>query len=624
MPSRRPPWPVRGPTGYSRVARGFPVAASKKKCAWAWRASPSRSWWIRPTLPRWRCTWRRTLPSPSPDRCCPSTETCSEPDMSDFLGDESTLIREAARQARLEAGQSQRVGALAGALVSQIRAARRAQGGLDAFLLEYSLSSKEGVILLCLAESLLRIPDAATADRLIAEKIRAGDWDSHAGDSGSLFVNASTWSLMLTGRIVRSEQEGDAASFMRQLVSRLGEPVVRAAMMQAMRILGTQFVMGRTIGEAIRRCRQGDAARYRYSFDMLGEGALGWEGADQHLAAYAEAIEAVAEADTHTPDSERASVSVKLSALHPRYEPARFRRALDELLPRVLHLAQLAAARNVPLTLDAEEADRLELSLAVIEAVMGSPALRDWQGFGLAVQAYQRRASSTIERLIEMAGRTRRRLNIRLVKGAYWDSEIKRAQERGLATYPVFTRKMNTDVSYLACARRLMQSDPALVHPQFATHNAHTVAYVLTLAAEHRRPFEFQRLHGMGHDLYDQLVQGDAPRAACRIYAPVGSHAELLPYLVRRLLENGANTSFVNRIVDERLPVADITRDPVAQVDLLPRIPHDSIPDPPALFGEERMNSRGMNLADHEVLDALRSEFAALSRASHRARPRVA
>jgi RHH-type transcriptional regulator, proline utilization regulon repressor / proline dehydrogenase / delta 1-pyrroline-5-carboxylate dehydrogenase len=546
--------------------------------------------------------------------------------MSDFLGDETALIRDAAGRARLDAPTSRRVADLAESLVSRIRAARRDQGGLDAFLLEYSLSSKEGVILLCLAESLLRIPDAVTADRLIAEKIRAGDWDSHAGDSGSLFVNASTWSLMLTGRIVRSEQDeaGDPASFMRQLVARLGEPVVRAAMMQAMRILGTQFVMGRTIEEAIRRSQQGDAAGYRYSFDMLGEGALDWEGADRHLAAYAQAIEAVARSDARAAEGARASISVKLSALHPRYEPGRWRQVLHELLPRVLQLVRRAAACTVPLTIDAEEADRLELSLAVIEALMSDPALDGWQGFGLAVQAYQRRASATIERLLVLAARTGRRLNIRLVKGAYWDSEIKRAQERGLATYPVFTRKVNTDVSYLACARRLMAADPAVVYPQFATHNAHTVAYVLTLAAQTERPFEFQRLHGMGHDLYDLLVQGDAPRAACRVYAPVGSHAELLPYLVRRLLENGANTSFVNRIVDERLPVADITRDPVAQVDQLARIPHASIPDPPRLFGEERMNSQGLNLADRVVIEQFAREISSLRGRSEVSRPCVA
>jgi RHH-type proline utilization regulon transcriptional repressor/proline dehydrogenase/delta 1-pyrroline-5-carboxylate dehydrogenase len=544
--------------------------------------------------------------------------------MSQYLGDESTLVRAAAGVARLDAGTAARVSELARSLVQEIRAARRTQSGLDAFLLEYSLSSREGAILLCLAESLLRIPDAATADRLIAEKIRAGDWDSHAGESGSLFVNISTWSLMLTGRIVRGDGDAaDTGSFVQQLVARLGEPVVRAALMQAMRILGTQFVMGRTIEEAIRRSREGSAVHYKYSFDMLGEGALCWPGADHHLAAYGNAIDAVAAASHGVDEAARASVSVKLSALHPRYEPARHVAVQREMLPRLLQLAERAAARGVPLTIDAEESERLEMSLRLVEAVMQQPALRHWSGFGLAVQAYQRRGLATVERLIALAGRTGRRLNIRLVKGAYWDSEIKRSQERGLPTYPVFTRKASTDVSYLACARRLMEADAALIHPQFATHNAQTVAYVLTLAEGRSRPFEFQRLHGMGQDLYDRLVQGDAPRAACRVYAPVGSHAELLPYLVRRLLENGANTSFVNRIVDERLPAEEIARDPVGVIDGLDALPHPAIVDPPQLFGPARRNSLGLNLADLQVLE---TETAAIRNLPVRdaARPLVA
>ncbi|HXC60704.1 MAG TPA: bifunctional proline dehydrogenase/L-glutamate gamma-semialdehyde dehydrogenase PutA [Steroidobacteraceae bacterium] len=531
--------------------------------------------------------------------------------MSAYLGEETLLVRAAADRARLGAGQATRVAELAESLVGEIRAARRVRSGLDAFLLEYSLSSKEGVLLLCLAESLLRIPDAVTADRLIAEKMRAGDWQSHAGDSDSLFVNASTWGLMLTGRIVGPETEsGDAKSLVQRLVARLGEPLVRAAMLQAMRILGTQFVMGRNIGEAIERAGEGDNAAYRHSFDMLGEAALTWKGADDYLQAYQQAIDAVGAADHGVGEASRASISVKLSALHPRYEFARRDRVLAELTPRVLQLARRAAVRGVPLTIDAEEAERLELSLAVVEAVMRAPALEGWNGFGLAVQAYQRRAISVIERLVVLTADAHRRLNVRLVKGAYWDSEIKRAQERGLASYPVFTRKPSTDVSYLACARQLLAAPPAQVFPQFATHNAHTVAYVLTVAEEAARPFEFQRLHGMGQELYDRLVHGDRPRAACRVYAPVGSHAQLLPYLVRRLLENGANTSFVNRIVDERLPVAEIVRDPVAVVDALATVPHPKIPDPPELFGTERRNSSGLNLADGEVLADMQAEAA--------------
>ncbi len=545
---------------------------------------------------------------------------------SDYLGDEAGIVRAAAGAARLPQAVAAQVRRLAESLVNDIRAAHRSQSGLDAFLLQYSLDSKEGVILLCLAESLLRIPDSATADKLIAEKIRAGDWGAHAGESGSLFVNASTWSLMLTGHIVRPEEEpyGDAAPLVQRLVSKLGEPVVRAAMGQAMRILGTQFVMGRSISEALRRSRTEEGQSYRYSFDMLGEAALTWADADHHFDEYARAIDAIAAADLETPQAERASISVKLSALHPRYEPARFEQVQAELVPRVMQLAQRAADLDVPLTIDAEEAERLELSLAVVRAVVEERHLSGWNGFGLAVQAYQRRAPEVLDWLIGLAKRNARRLNIRLVKGAYWDSEVKRAQERGLASYPVYTRKASTDVAWLACARRLLATDPGLVYPQFATHNAHSVSYVLTLAAESGRAFEFQRLHGMGQDLYDGLVQGPQRRAACRVYAPVGSHAELLPYLVRRLLENGANTSFVHRIIDERLPVAEIARDPVAEVDALESIPHAAIPDPPALFGAERRNSQGLNFGDSATVAALHAEAAQFLARRHRAEPTVA
>ncbi|MEO8308574.1 MAG: bifunctional proline dehydrogenase/L-glutamate gamma-semialdehyde dehydrogenase PutA [Pseudomonadota bacterium] len=520
----------------------------------------------------------------------------------DWLGNESELIRCAASKARLSPQQAARVLGLATSLVERVRAARQQQSGLDAFLQQYDLSSKEGVLLLCLAEALLRIPDADTADKLIAEKIRGGDWASYAGDSDSLFVNASTWSLMLTGRVVLPEsQHGEPASSLQRLVARVSEPVVRTALRQAMRILGTQFVMGRNIEEAIGRAREDGAARH--SFDMLGEGALTRADADRHLAAYHNAISAVASGYADVPAAERASISVKLSALHPRYEPAQRTRVHQELVPRVLTLVEHGAASGVAVTIDAEEADRLDLSLEIVTAVMQSSSLAGWDGFGLAVQAYQRRAPAVVDWLIAIAGRCKRRLNLRLVKGAYWDSEIKRAQERGLATYPVYTRKVNTDVAYLACARSLFAADAHLIHPQFATHNAHTVAYVLGLSAGSSRPFEFQRLHGMGEDLYASLADVARRPLPCRVYAPVGSHEELLPYLVRRLLENGANTSFVNRIVDERLPVADIIRDPVAQVDSYEDIPHPGIPDPPALYGTQRRNSLGLNLADELVLE---------------------
>jgi RHH-type transcriptional regulator, proline utilization regulon repressor / proline dehydrogenase / delta 1-pyrroline-5-carboxylate dehydrogenase len=522
-----------------------------------------------------------------------------------YLGDEVALVCRAVHRARLAHRQAAQVEKLAGELVTEVRAVRRNQSGLDAFLQQYDLSSKEGVLLLCLAEALLRIPDDDTADRLIAEKIRAGDWSAHAGTSDSLFVNASTWSLMLTGRVVLpvDTPQGGVASIMERLVARLSEPMVRAALRQAMRILGTQFVMGQDIGAAITRARDGDAAGIRHSFDMLGEGALTRADAAQHFDAYCAAIDAVSAGYADVPVEHCASVSVKLSALHPRYEPAQRVRVLRELTQQVLLLAQRAAAGRVPMTLDAEESERLELSLQIVAAVMESPSLAGWDGFGFAVQAYQRRAIDVVEWLIALARQCGRRLNVRLVKGAYWDSEIKRAQERGLATYPVFTRKVNTDVSYLACARRLFAAEPALLYPQFATHNAHTVAYVLALAMEQPRAFEFQRLHGMGQDLYDSLAGIDHP-ATCRVYAPVGSHEELLPYLVRRLLENGANTSFVNRLVDERLPVAAIIRDPVAEVETLDRIPHPQIPDPQDMFGTDRRNSSGLNFADPLVVEA--------------------
>jgi RHH-type proline utilization regulon transcriptional repressor/proline dehydrogenase/delta 1-pyrroline-5-carboxylate dehydrogenase len=538
----------------------------------------------------------------------------------DYLGDEARLVTAAAEAARLAPAQAARVRDLAESLVTGIRAARRNQSGLDAFLLQYSLSSTEGVILLCLAESLLRIPDAETADRLIAEKIRAGDWAAHAGESASLFVNASTWSLMLTGRIVRPEEpaHGDAAPFMQRLVARLGEPVVRAAMGQAMRILGTQFVMGRSIGEALRRARGETGRPWRYSFDMLGESALTWADADRHRDGYLHAIAAIAAADMGSSAAESASISVKLSALHPRYEPGRGRRMLTELVPRVLALAQRAADLDVPLTIDAEEAERLELSLAVVRAVMEARDLSGWSGFGLAVQAYQRRAPAVLDWLVDLAVLNKRPLHVRLVKGAYWDSEIKRAQEHGLASYPVYTRKASTDVAWLACARRLIAADPGLIHPQFATHNAHAVAWVLTVAGEAGRTFEFQRLHGMGRELYDSVA------APCRVYAPVGSHAELLPYLVRRLLENGANTSFVHRIVDERLPLAEVVRDPVEELRADEPIPHPAIAAPPALFGAARRNSAGFNFGDSAAVTALRAQSMALASRRYRAGPLIA
>jgi RHH-type proline utilization regulon transcriptional repressor/proline dehydrogenase/delta 1-pyrroline-5-carboxylate dehydrogenase len=514
-----------------------------------------------------------------------------------YLANEDDIVRSLADIARFTAAESEAIAARARALVGRVREQRTKRHGLVAFLRQYDLSSQEGVILMCLAEALLRIPDEATADKLIAEKIAAGDWAAHLGADESLFVNASTWGLMLTGRIVRPAESDmrDPPGLITRIAARIGEPVLRAALRQAMRIMGRQFVMGRTIEEALERAREPEQRRYRHSFDMLGEAALTRRDAERYFEAYRSAIEAISNAARERSPQDAPSISVKLSALFPRYEYAQRERVLAELGPRLLMLAAFAREHGVPLTVDAEEADRLELSLELIAQVVRSPAVAGWDGFGLAVQAYQKRALDVVRWLRNLAHESGCRLNVRLVKGAYWDTEVKRAQERGLAGYPVFTRKAATDVSYLACVRELLAAGD-LVYPQFATHNAHTVAAVLELARG--RAFEFQRLHGMGEELYEQIVGPEALDVPCRVYAPVGSHEDLLPYLVRRLLENGANTSFVNRIVDEDTPIDEIVRDPVAEIDALERKAHPRIPLPRALYGAERVNSRGVNLAD--------------------------
>jgi len=518
-----------------------------------------------------------------------------------YLAPEPKLVRRLAEHARLAPLAQERVRQRAEALVRSVREAKRATHGLDAFLREYHLGSPEGVILMCLAEALLRIPDATTADRLIADKIPSGDWDEHLGSSESLFVNASTWGLMLTGRLVEVERSavGSVRSWFGRLASRIGEPVARAALRQAMRILGHQFVMGRSIEAALDRSHGKEERAYCYSFDMLGEAALTATDAKRYFEKYREAIAALGASIPHDTHREsllaHPSISIKLSALHPRYELAQRERVLRELSPRLLALVKLAREHQVGLTVDAEEADRLELSLLLLDAVLQSPLLEGYEGFGLAVQAYQRRAYSVLEWLATRARALKRRITVRLVKGAYWDSEIKRAQERGLTSYPVFTRKASTDISYLACVR-LLSGLRDVIYPQFATHNAHTVAYIDEVFRSLHGAFEFQRLHGMGEELYHEVtVRGGEP---CRVYAPVGPHEDLLPYLVRRLLENGANTSFVNRIVDENLPVEDVISDPIVQLERYREISHPLIFDPPALYLPERTNSNGVNLAD--------------------------
>ncbi len=539
-----------------------------------------------------------------------------------YLGDETAVARALLPAAILPEAERAAVEASAVRLVERVRAARHG-GGIEAFLQEYDLGTREGVILMCIAEALLRIPDADTADRLIADKLAAGQWAEHLGEAGSLFVNASTWGLMLTGRLVKlaGDEVDDPLALLQRLVARLGEPVVRGAFRQAMRIMAHQFVMGRTIGAALRRAA--DQPRYRYTFDMLGEAALTAADAERYFEAYQAAIAALASASHGELSPEAApSVSVKLSALHPRFEHAQRERVLATLGPRLAALARAAREKNVAFSIDAEEADRLELTLQLFDGLLEQPALEGWGGLGIVVQTYQKRAPDALAWLARRADETGRMINLRLVKGAYWDAEIKRAQEAGLPGYAVFTRKSNTDVCYLACARRLLEGTPRL-YPQFATHNAHTVAWVMHVAGRCGRAFEFQRLHGMGEALFDGLVGAAGEPVPCRVYAPVGSHEDLLPYLVRRLLENGANTSFVNRIVDERLPPAEVVRDPAVQVAALERIPHPAIPLPPALFGETRRNSLGLNLADGAEQERLATACREAAAGSARAAPVV-
>ena len=515
----------------------------------------------------------------------------------------------------------ERIAVTARRLVDTVRRERLGKGGLDAFLHEYALSSPEGVALMCLAEALLRIPDAETVDKLIRDKIAAADWHSHLGHSGSLFVNASTWALMLTGRLLRPENENDVGDALRRLIARSSEPVWRQAVTAAMRILAGQFVMGRTIEEALDRAREPERHGYRHSYDMLGEAARTMPDAERYHAAYAHAIAAIGGAAAGASVEAAPGISVKLSALHPRYEIAQRERIARELLPVLLGLARQARDAGIGFTIDAEEADRLEPMLDLVEAVALAPELAGWDGLGLAVQAYQKRALPLVDWLADMARRAKRRLMVRLVKGAYWDTEIKRAQERGLAGYPVFTRKLATDVSYLACAKQLFAAGSAL-YPQLATHNAHSLAAILELSGG-RTDWEFQRLHGMGEALYDEVVGRDKMNRPCRVYAPVGGHEDLLAYLVRRLLENGANTSFVNRIVDERAPIDEIVADPIARLAALPRKPHPKIPLPRDLFQPERCNSQGLDLADPRALADLRKGLAEALRLPARAAPIV-
>jgi len=531
--------------------------------------------------------------------------------------DESRAVERILDAARQGPATTSRIADRARDLIENIRDDTYQHSGIEALLKEYDLSSDEGVMLMCLAEALLRVPDTATVDHLIRDKVTACDWGKHLGKGRSLLVNASTWGLLMTGRVMdAAKADKHFTGVLQRWVTRAGEPLVRAAATQAMEVVGRVFVLGRTIDEALERSRAAQENGYRHSYDMLGEAARTQQDATTYFKAYGQAIRAIgAHASSGGKITDRPGISVKLSALHPRYEIAHHQRVMDELLPRLKALCLLAQEQNIGLCVDAEEAARLDLSLDLVEAISGDPDLAGWEGFGLAVQAYQKRAFPLIDWLLDMARRHQRRLMVRLVKGAYWDSEIKDTQIQGLADYPVFTRKEATDASWLACAGKLLAAREQL-YPQFATHNAYSVAAILELAGEHSAGFEFQRLHGMGEALYRQIVGTGDTAIPCRIYAPVGTHEELLAYLVRRLLENGANSSFVNRLQDDTVAIDDLVLDPAALLRSQTPLRHPRIPLPLHLYGEQRNNSRGIDLSDRTALSQLAE---AMSRADHQA-----
>ncbi len=525
-------------------------------------------------------------------------------------------------QARLPQPVAEKTHQLAWSLAEKLRNQKTTSGRagmVQSLLQEFSLSSQEGVALMCLAEALLRIPDKATRDALIRDKISNGNWQSHIGRSPSLFVNAATWGLLFTGRLVSTHNEASLSRSLNRIIGKSGEPLIRKGVDMAMRLMGEQFVTGETIAEALANARKLEEKGFRYSYDMLGEAALTAADAQAYMVSYQQAIHAIGKASNGRGIYEGPGISIKLSALHPRYSRAQYDRVMEELYPRLKSLTLLARQYDIGINIDAEEADRLEISLDLLEKLCFEPELAGWNGIGFVIQAYQKRCPFVIDYLIDLATRSRRRLMIRLVKGAYWDSEIKRAQMEGLEGYPVYTRKVYTDISYLACAKKLL-AVPNLIYPQFATHNAHTLAAIYNLAGQNYYPgqYEFQCLHGMGEPLYEQVVgkisDGKLNRP-CRIYAPVGTHETLLAYLVRRLLENGANTSFVNRIADNTLSLDDLVADPVSAVEQLAAqegrvgLPHPKIPLPQDLYGEGRVNSAGLDLANEHRLASLSSSL---------------
>ena len=535
---------------------------------------------------------------------------------------ETDCVPPLAIAARLDDAVRPRVAETARSLIEALRGKKRGSV-VEELVQEYSLSSQEGVALMCLAEALLRIPDTATRDALIRDKISDGDWIAHLGGGRSLFVNAATWGLVLTGKLTSPVSENSLGGALTRLVARFGEPVIRRGVDMAMRMMGEQFVMGETIADALDRARQPEERGFAYSYDMLGEAAMTAEDARRYFRAYEEAIHAIGAAAARRGVIAGPGISIKLSALHPRYARSQAERVMAELLPRVRSLARLAKGYDIGLNIDAEEADRLELSLDLLESLCLDPALEGWNGMGFVVQAYGKRCPFVIDFIIDLARRAGRRIMVRLVKGAYWDAEIKRAQVDGLDGYPVFTRKVYSDVSYIACAKKLLAARDA-VFPQFATHNAQTLAAIYHIAGPDFRPgdYEFQCLHGMGEPLYEEVIGPERLGRPCRIYAPVGTHETLLAYLVRRLLENGANSSFVNRIADPDVPVEELIADPVEAVLAMPVVgaPHEAIALPADILAPRR-NSAGMDLWNETQLAELSRALAASTALEWRAVP---
>ena len=536
-----------------------------------------------------------------------------EPDRSAFppfeapyAPDDGAIAARLLETARLNGERDARIDRIATRLIGAIRADDDRLGGVEDMLREFALSTKEGLALMVLAEALLRVPDARTADQFIEDKLGQGDFVHHETKSSAFLVNASAWALGMSARVIAPGETPQGT--LGRLAKRLGAPAVRAATRQAMRLMGSHFVLGETIEAALARAEADSAGAPRYSFDMLGEGARTAADATRYFNAYASAIEAIGRTADDRPLPDRPGISVKLSALHPRFEAVSRERVMTELVPRLIDLARRAKAYDLNFTVDAEEADRLELSLEVIAAALGDTSLAGWDGFGLAIQAYQKRAEAVIDHVEGIANALNRRLMVRLVKGAYWDTEIKRAQERGLDDYPVFTRKAMTDLNYIACAQKLLALRPRLF-PQFATHNALTVAFLLELAGD-AGGFEFQRLHGMGEALYAQLSE-DHPAFACRTYAPVGSHRDLLAYLVRRLLENGANSSFVALAADDTIPIATLLRRPADIVGSATNATNPDIRPPPDLYRPQRRNSAGIEFGERTALRGLLARVAA-------------